>query len=181
MRKPLKCPTNQSFCVSSLQFAEFDQIMKSDPDHLAELLKKVNTWLVCSRWKKVQWCSLSVIKRRCSALNHIVYHQKSLGFFFFNQTSPQSHHHSLIMHILKAALANTTLCTDFNFFHHCFKPQADDRPYIEMNNYLKEVTTLQPLVCTIMVNRLHQALFTLDDRRIFAIINHFHVTCTLII
>ncbi|XP_054469621.1 myosin VIb [Anoplopoma fimbria] len=46
------------------KFAEFDQIMKSDPDHLAELLKKVNQWLVCSRWKKVQWCSLSVIKLR---------------------------------------------------------------------------------------------------------------------
>ncbi|XP_029688524.1 myosin VIb isoform X5 [Takifugu rubripes] len=46
------------------KFAEFDQIMKSDPDHLAELLKKVNTWLVCSCWKKVQWCSLSVIKLR---------------------------------------------------------------------------------------------------------------------
>uniref|UniRef100_A0A8C6GPB9 Unconventional myosin-VI n=1 Tax=Mus spicilegus TaxID=10103 RepID=A0A8C6GPB9_MUSSI len=44
------------------KFAEFDQIMKSDPDHLAELVKRVNLWLVCSRWKKVQWCSLSVIK-----------------------------------------------------------------------------------------------------------------------
>ncbi|XP_076021602.1 myosin VIb [Genypterus blacodes] len=44
------------------KFAEFDQIMKSDPDHLAELVKKVNQWLVCSRWKKVQWCTLSVIK-----------------------------------------------------------------------------------------------------------------------
>nr|XP_040055938.1 myosin VIb isoform X3 [Gasterosteus aculeatus aculeatus] len=46
------------------KFAEFDQIMKSDPDHLAELLQKVNQWLVCSCWKKVQWCSLSVIKLR---------------------------------------------------------------------------------------------------------------------
>ncbi|XP_077162468.1 unconventional myosin-VI isoform X2 [Paroedura picta] len=44
------------------KFAEFDQIMKSDPDHLAELIKRVNHWLICSRWKKVQWCSLSVIK-----------------------------------------------------------------------------------------------------------------------
>uniref|UniRef100_A0A6Q2Y5R8 Unconventional myosin-VI n=1 Tax=Esox lucius TaxID=8010 RepID=A0A6Q2Y5R8_ESOLU len=44
------------------KFAEFDQIMKSDPEHLAELVKKVNQWLVVSRWKKVQWCSLSVIK-----------------------------------------------------------------------------------------------------------------------
>ncbi|XP_036988896.2 unconventional myosin-VI isoform X3 [Artibeus jamaicensis] len=44
------------------KFAEFDQIMKSDPDHLAELVKRVNHWLICSRWKKIQWCSLSVIK-----------------------------------------------------------------------------------------------------------------------
>lgn len=44
------------------KFAEFDQIMKSDPYHLAELVKRVNHWLICSRWKKVQWCSLSVIK-----------------------------------------------------------------------------------------------------------------------
>uniref|UniRef100_A0AAQ5YW62 Unconventional myosin-VI n=1 Tax=Amphiprion ocellaris TaxID=80972 RepID=A0AAQ5YW62_AMPOC len=46
------------------KFAEFDQIMKSDPDHLAELLKKVNKWLICSLWKKIQWCCLSVIKLR---------------------------------------------------------------------------------------------------------------------
>uniref|UniRef100_A0A8C5CCM1 Unconventional myosin-VI n=1 Tax=Gadus morhua TaxID=8049 RepID=A0A8C5CCM1_GADMO len=46
------------------KFAEFDQIMKSDPDHLAELVKKVNQWLICSRWRKVQWCTLSVIKLR---------------------------------------------------------------------------------------------------------------------
>ncbi|KAJ8288635.1 hypothetical protein COCON_G00012940 [Conger conger] len=46
------------------KFAEFDQIMKSDPEHLAELVKRVNKWLIRSRWKKVQWCSLSVIKLR---------------------------------------------------------------------------------------------------------------------
>uniref|UniRef100_A0AAQ4PL15 Unconventional myosin-VI n=1 Tax=Gasterosteus aculeatus aculeatus TaxID=481459 RepID=A0AAQ4PL15_GASAC len=51
------------------KFAEFDQIMKSDPDHLAELVKKVNKWLIHSRWKKVQWCSLSVIKLK----NKILY------------------------------------------------------------------------------------------------------------
>uniref|UniRef100_A0A8C4RIN7 Unconventional myosin-VI n=1 Tax=Erpetoichthys calabaricus TaxID=27687 RepID=A0A8C4RIN7_ERPCA len=44
------------------KFAEFDQIMKSDPDHLADLVERVNKWLICSRWKKVQWCALSVIK-----------------------------------------------------------------------------------------------------------------------
>ncbi|XP_054617381.1 unconventional myosin-VI-like isoform X6 [Dunckerocampus dactyliophorus] len=51
------------------KFAEFDQIMKSDPDHLAELVKRVNTWLIHSRWKKVQWCALSVIKLK----NKILY------------------------------------------------------------------------------------------------------------
>uniref|UniRef100_A0A669DHI9 Unconventional myosin-VI n=1 Tax=Oreochromis niloticus TaxID=8128 RepID=A0A669DHI9_ORENI len=51
------------------KFAEFDQIMKSDPDHLAELVKKVNKWLIHSRWKKVQWCALSVIKLK----NKILY------------------------------------------------------------------------------------------------------------
>lgn len=52
--------------------------MKSDPDHLAELVKKVNKWLIHSRWKKVQWCALSVIKckqllikydARCDVMN----------------------------------------------------------------------------------------------------------------
>ncbi|XP_078412888.1 myosin VIa [Cetorhinus maximus] len=44
------------------KFAEFDQIMKSDPEHLSVLMQRVNHWLICSRWKKVQWCALSVIK-----------------------------------------------------------------------------------------------------------------------
>lgn len=59
----------------SVQFAEFDQIMKSDPDHLAELVKKVNKWLIHSRWKKVQWCTLSVIKRTQRLL---LYHDREL-------------------------------------------------------------------------------------------------------
>ncbi|MEQ2316010.1 Unconventional myosin-VI [Ameca splendens] len=49
------------------KFAEFDQIMRSDPEHLAELVKKVNKWLIHSRWKKVQWCALSVIKCKCGS------------------------------------------------------------------------------------------------------------------
>ncbi|XP_074640045.1 unconventional myosin-VI-like isoform X2 [Tubulanus polymorphus] len=44
------------------KFAEFDQIMKSDPENLAELVKKVLKWLICSQWKKAQWCTLSCIK-----------------------------------------------------------------------------------------------------------------------
>ena len=44
------------------KFAEFDQIMKSDPDNLALLIKKVQKWLICSRWRKAQYGTLSVIK-----------------------------------------------------------------------------------------------------------------------
>uniref|UniRef100_A0A3Q2YSI9 Unconventional myosin-VI n=1 Tax=Hippocampus comes TaxID=109280 RepID=A0A3Q2YSI9_HIPCM len=50
------------------KFAEFDQIMKSDPDHLAELVRRVNTWIIHSRWKKVQWCALSVVKLKNKVL-----------------------------------------------------------------------------------------------------------------
>lgn len=51
------------------KFAEFDQIMKSDPENLAMLVKKVKRWLLCSRWKKAQWGALSVIK--CKTLSHV--------------------------------------------------------------------------------------------------------------
>ena len=44
------------------KFAEFDQIMKSDPQHLATLISKVKKWLIWTRWKTAQWCALSVIK-----------------------------------------------------------------------------------------------------------------------
>ncbi|XP_015792688.1 unconventional myosin-VI-like [Tetranychus urticae] len=44
------------------KFAEFDQLMKSDPKHLSELVSKVEKWLTISRWKMLQWCALSVIK-----------------------------------------------------------------------------------------------------------------------
>lgn len=53
------------------KFAEFDQIMKSDPENLALLIKKVKKWLICSRLKKAQWCTLSVIKLK----NKIRYRQ----------------------------------------------------------------------------------------------------------
>ena len=37
------------------KFAEFDQIIKSDPENLAKLVVKVKRWLLWSRWKKAQW------------------------------------------------------------------------------------------------------------------------------
>ncbi len=44
------------------KFAEFDQMLKSDPENLRRLIEKVRHWILCSRWKKSQWCALSVIK-----------------------------------------------------------------------------------------------------------------------
>ncbi|CAD5118005.1 DgyrCDS6746 [Dimorphilus gyrociliatus] len=56
------------------KFAEFDQIMRSDPENLALLIKKVKKWLICSRWRKAQWCTLSVIKLK----NKILYRRELL-------------------------------------------------------------------------------------------------------
>jgi len=50
------------------KFAEFDQIMKSDPDNLSQLISKVKRWLLHSRWRQAQWCALSVIKRKLLSL-----------------------------------------------------------------------------------------------------------------
>ncbi|RZF36972.1 hypothetical protein LSTR_LSTR004660 [Laodelphax striatellus] len=44
------------------KFAEFDAIMRSDPENLANMVAKVKKWLLMSRWKKTQWCALSCIK-----------------------------------------------------------------------------------------------------------------------
>ncbi|XP_043204148.1 unconventional myosin-VI-like isoform X1 [Amphibalanus amphitrite] len=56
------------------KFAEFDQIMKSDPENLAALVARVRKWLVVSRWKKAIWCAYSVIKLR----NKILYRRENL-------------------------------------------------------------------------------------------------------
>ena len=49
------------------KFAEFDQIMQSDPAHLAQLIGKVQAWLLISRWKKMQWAALCVVRRKSSS------------------------------------------------------------------------------------------------------------------
>lgn len=55
------------------KFAEFDQIVRSDGDHVAELVKRVSKWLICSRWRKAQYCCLSVIK-----LNRKILYRRAL-------------------------------------------------------------------------------------------------------
>lgn len=44
------------------KFAEFDSIMKSDPENLQKIVANVKHYLVKSRWIKSQFCALSVIK-----------------------------------------------------------------------------------------------------------------------
>lgn len=44
------------------KFAEFDQIMKSDPENLVKLVGKVLEWLVKQRWKKVAWACVACLK-----------------------------------------------------------------------------------------------------------------------
>eukprot|EP00041_Stephanoeca_diplocostata_P021482 m.501224 g.501224 ORF g.501224 m.501224 type:complete len:1234 (-) comp21837_c1_seq13:181-3882(-) len=44
------------------KFAEFDTIMKSDPENLVKLVEKVLSWLVKQRWKKIAWACVSSLK-----------------------------------------------------------------------------------------------------------------------
>uniref|UniRef100_A0AC35FUX6 Myosin VI cargo binding domain-containing protein n=1 Tax=Panagrolaimus sp. PS1159 TaxID=55785 RepID=A0AC35FUX6_9BILA len=44
------------------KFAEFDQLMRQDKEHMSALIAKVQTWLHRMRWKKVQYGAWSVIK-----------------------------------------------------------------------------------------------------------------------
>ena len=44
------------------KFAEFDTIMKSDPENLVKLVSKVVEWLLKQRWKKMAWACFSCIK-----------------------------------------------------------------------------------------------------------------------
>lgn len=53
------------------KFAEFDQIMKSDPENLAKLVEKVKVWLIRSRFKKAQYGAWSVIKCGLSDITHL--------------------------------------------------------------------------------------------------------------
>jgi len=56
------------------KFAEFDQLMKADPDNLRILISRVKKWLLASQWRKAQWCALSVIK----LTNKIGYRREAL-------------------------------------------------------------------------------------------------------
>eukprot|EP00038_Savillea_parva_P000944 m.100093 g.100093 ORF g.100093 m.100093 type:complete len:1206 (+) comp10335_c1_seq1:121-3738(+) len=44
------------------KFAEFDTIMRADPESLVELVAKVQDWLVKAKWKKITWACVASIK-----------------------------------------------------------------------------------------------------------------------
>lgn len=46
------------------KFAEFDKIMKSDPENLKAIVANVQKWLIKSRWMKAQFCALTVIRSK---------------------------------------------------------------------------------------------------------------------
>ena len=50
----------------SVKFAEFDEIMHSDPASLKNIVSKVLTWLIRTRWRRAIWGTLSVIKCKLS-------------------------------------------------------------------------------------------------------------------
>lgn len=56
------------------KFAEFDTLMRSDPENLKVLISRVKKWLLRSQWKKAQWCALSVIKLK----NKILHRRQAL-------------------------------------------------------------------------------------------------------
>ncbi|EFN62017.1 Myosin heavy chain 95F [Camponotus floridanus] len=67
------------------KFAEFDRIIKSDPENLRRLVANVKKWLLKSRWNKMQFCALSVIKLK----NKIIYRRQHLIVL---QDSQDVHH-----------------------------------------------------------------------------------------
>ncbi|ESO04701.1 hypothetical protein HELRODRAFT_99594, partial [Helobdella robusta] len=46
------------------KFAEFDQLIKSDKEHLDALIQKVQKWLIGMRWRRVQWTTWATIRVR---------------------------------------------------------------------------------------------------------------------
>ena len=57
------CTLTHTFpLLPSLQFAEFDQIVRSDPENLASLVNRVASWLVRRLWKKAIWVSICAVK-----------------------------------------------------------------------------------------------------------------------
>ncbi|CAL8140875.1 unnamed protein product [Orchesella dallaii] len=56
------------------KFKEFDQIMRTDPESLKQMVSRVTKWILHSKWKKSIYGAVSVIKLK----NKIVYRRENL-------------------------------------------------------------------------------------------------------
>ena len=61
------------------KFAEFDEIMHSDPESLKNIISKVLTWLIRTRWRRAIWGTLSVIKCKFGSIKVLLG-----GLYFIN-------------------------------------------------------------------------------------------------
>lgn len=71
------------------KFAEFDTIMKSDPENLVQLVSKVLEWLVKQRWKKVAWATVAALKfnsKIAARGDAAIVMQKVVKMFFARKT-----------------------------------------------------------------------------------------------
>ncbi|RCN45917.1 myosin head [Ancylostoma caninum] len=59
------------------KFAEFDQLLRQDPEHMRQLIEKVRSWLLKARWRKAQYGAWSVIKRESLAFCETALHSQT--------------------------------------------------------------------------------------------------------
>lgn len=75
------------------KFAEFDTIMRADPEHLSNLVNKVMEWLIKQRWKKIAWATVSCLKFaakiRARAGSAIVMQKTILMYLSRNRHKPR--------------------------------------------------------------------------------------------
>lgn len=67
------------------KFAEFDQIMRADPESLVELVGKVVMWLKKQRWKKITWACVASLKfasKIAARANAAILMQKLIKMYF---------------------------------------------------------------------------------------------------
>ncbi|MCL4128477.1 UNVERIFIED_CONTAM: hypothetical protein GTU68_063757 [Idotea baltica] len=111
------------------KFAEFDQMMKSDPENLKVLVERVKKWLLVSRWKKAIWGALSVIKLK----NKILYRREKIVILQKNirMCNARRKH----AHRFKGVMQIKGLQVQLNEYrHHPRSAEEEDRPLWSAKN-----------------------------------------------
>nr|CAB3264159.1 unconventional myosin-VI [Phallusia mammillata] len=88
------------------KFAEFDQLMRSDPENLKILIKRVEKWLIRARWRKSIWCAFSVIKLKNKILwrrgNYICIQKHIRGYLARKKHQPRIRALAKVMPLLRS-------------------------------------------------------------------------------